>query len=65
MDRYQSIVAIEGGTLSEMTDHYFRTSEQLRTWVRLACARTEAGGWRASALIMERVAGEIEALVRP
>jgi molecular chaperone Hsp33 len=57
MDRYQGIVAIEGATLSDMTDHYFRTSEQLRTFVRLACGRTEEG-WRASALIMERVAGE-------
>jgi molecular chaperone Hsp33 len=55
-DRYQGIVAIEGATLTEMTEHYFRTSEQLRTFVRLACARTE-GGWRAAALIMERVAG--------
>lgn len=57
MDRYQGIVAIEGATLSEMTDHYFRTSEQLRTHVRLACARTPLG-WRAGALILERVAGE-------
>jgi len=57
MDRYQGIVAIEGATLTEMTDHYFRTSEQLRTFVRLACAPTPAG-WRAGALIMERVAGE-------
>jgi molecular chaperone Hsp33 len=57
MDRYQGIVAIEGATLSEMTGHYFRTSEQLRTHVQLACTRTEAG-WRAAALIMERVAGE-------
>lgn len=57
MDRYQGIVAIEGTTLAEMTGHYFRTSEQLRTHVHLACARTGAG-WRASALILERVAGE-------
>lgn len=57
MDRYQGIVAIEGGSLAEMTDHYFRTSEQLRTFVRLACDRTPAG-WRASAFIMEKVAGE-------
>jgi molecular chaperone Hsp33 len=57
MDRYQGLVALEGGTLAEMTDHYFRTSEQLRTHVRLACDRTPAG-WRASAFIMERVAGE-------
>ena len=56
MDRYQGIVGIEGATLTEMTEHYFRTSEQIRTFVRLACERTGAG-WRAGALIMERVAG--------
>lgn len=57
MERYQGIVAIEGATLSEMTANYFATSEQLRSFVRLACARTEAG-WRAAAFIMERVAME-------
>ncbi|MBR0673894.1 Hsp33 family molecular chaperone HslO [Neoroseomonas soli] len=57
MDRYQGIVAIEGETLTEMTGTYFRTSEQLMTHVQLACAKTEAG-WRAAALILERVAGE-------
>lgn len=57
MERYQGIVAIEGATLSEMTANYFATSEQLRSFVRLACARTEAG-WRAAAFIMERVAVE-------
>lgn len=55
MDRYQGIVAIEGADLTEMTGGYFATSEQLRTHLRLACTRTEAG-WRASAFIMERVA---------
>jgi molecular chaperone Hsp33 len=57
MDRYQGIVAIEGMTLIDMTAHYFATSEQLRTFVRLACAQGPLG-WRASAFIMERVAGE-------
>ena len=56
MERYQGLVAIEGNTLTEMTGTYFRTSEQLATHVHLACARTEAG-WRAAALIIERVAG--------
>ena len=57
MDRYQGIVAIEGMSLAAMADHYFRTSEQLRTHIRLACAQTE-NGWRAAAFIMEKVAGE-------
>jgi molecular chaperone Hsp33 len=57
MDRYQGIVAIEGADLTEMTGTYFATSEQLRTFLRLACAPGE-NGWRAAAFIMERVAGE-------
>ncbi|MBV9786528.1 MAG: Hsp33 family molecular chaperone HslO [Acidisphaera sp.] len=56
-DRHQGIVAISGDSLAEMALHYFRTSEQLRCFVHLACARTEAG-WRAGALILEKVAGE-------
>ncbi|MBC7433648.1 MAG: Hsp33 family molecular chaperone HslO [Rubritepida sp.] len=57
MERYQGIVAMDGIHLADMTQSYFRTSEQLQAHVRLACARTEAG-WRASALILERVAGD-------
>ncbi|WP_120006248.1 Hsp33 family molecular chaperone HslO [Teichococcus vastitatis] len=57
MERYQGIVAIEGETLAEMTGHYFATSEQLASRVWLAAAPTTAG-WRAAALILERVAGE-------
>lgn len=56
MERYQGIVAIEGETLSAMTGAYFETSEQLDSRVWLYAART-AAGWRASALILERVAG--------
>ena len=54
-EQHQGIVAIEGESLDEMALHYFRTSEQLQCVLRLACERTEAG-WRASALILERVA---------
>ena len=56
MDRYQGIVAIEGETLTDMTGEYFRNSEQLDTYLKLACEETPAG-WRASALVLERVAG--------
>src|SRR5271165_4596048 len=54
-DRHQGIVAIAGDSLADMAMHYFRTSEQLGCWVRLACAPTP-GGWRAGALILERIA---------
>ena len=56
-ERHQGIVSIEGDSLGEMALHYFATSEQLRCELRLACARTEAG-WRAGALVLERVAGD-------
>ena len=55
-ERHQGIVAIEGESLAEMALHYFETSEQLRCAVHLAAAHTEAG-WRAAALVLERVAG--------
>jgi molecular chaperone Hsp33 len=55
-NRHQGIVSIAGGSLAEMALHYFDTSEQLRCQMRLDCERT-ASGWRAGALILERVAG--------
>jgi len=57
MDRYQGLVAIEGATLAAMTGEYFRNSEQLSSHVILAAGETEAG-WRAAALIIEKVAGQ-------
>jgi molecular chaperone Hsp33 len=57
MERHQGIVAIEGNSLRDMALHYFRTSEQLQCEVYLACDQTDAG-WRAGALILEKVAGE-------
>ena len=56
-ERHQGIVAIEGDSLAEMALHYFETSEQLASFVHLACERT-ADGWRAGALLLEKIAGE-------
>ncbi len=55
-NRHQGIVTIDGAGLADMALHYFRTSEQLRCFVRLACEETEHG-WRAGALILEKIAG--------
>ena len=57
MDRHQGIVKIEGDTLADMALHYFRTSEQIACRLHLACARGP-DGWRAAALVLERVAAE-------
>ncbi len=56
MERHQGIVALSGIKLEDMALHYFEVSEQTHTFLRLACARTSAG-WRASALVLERIAG--------
>jgi molecular chaperone Hsp33 len=55
-ERHQGIVTIAGASLAEMALHYFRTSEQLRCLVHLACART-LDGWRAAAFVLEKIAG--------
>jgi molecular chaperone Hsp33 len=52
----QGIVALEGEHLAQMAEHYFQTSEQLACKVYLAASDTPEG-WRATALILERVAG--------
>jgi molecular chaperone Hsp33 len=68
MERYQGIVALEGGTLTEAAETYFRQSEQLPTFVRLAVARHYVGGsdkdaskgwrWRAGGLMLQHVSPE-------
>ncbi|HET6609146.1 MAG TPA: Hsp33 family molecular chaperone HslO [Rhodopila sp.] len=55
-NRHQGIVTIEPGSLADMALHYFATSEQMRCAVWLACRET-ANGWRAAALILEKIAG--------
>ena len=56
-ERHQGIVSIEGDTLGAMAGHYFETSEQHACAIRLACRNT-ASGWRAGALVLERIAAE-------
>jgi molecular chaperone Hsp33 len=52
----QGIVALEGESLAKMAEYYFATSEQLPSKVYLAAAETPEG-WRAAALVIERIAG--------
>ncbi len=56
-ERYQGIVSISGIALADMAAHYFATSDQHPCTVHLACG-LGPDGWRASALVLERVAGE-------
>ncbi len=59
MQRYQGIVALDHATLTDAALAYFRQSEQLPTFLRLAVAR-EAGpdgawSWRAGGLLLQHV----------
>lgn len=65
-ERYQGVVPLEGESLTEAADTYFRCSEQLPTFIRLAVARHyRAGGggangwtWRAGGLIVQKLTSE-------
>jgi molecular chaperone Hsp33 len=60
MNRYQGLVALEGGTLEDAAHEYFLRSEQIPTRVRLAVAeelRRGADGaghrWRAGGILLQ------------
>lgn len=57
-DRYQGIVSLEGDTLGDCIHHYFSQSAQFDAKVKLACARTAGGQWRAGALMIQRLPEE-------
>jgi molecular chaperone Hsp33 len=58
-ERYQGIVELIGATLAECAQHYFRQSEQIQAGIKLAVARSGAGGaWRAGGLMLQRVPPE-------
>lgn len=54
--RYQGVVALEGESLADAAHRYFRQSEQIPSYVRLAVAEsvTPAGrSWRAGGLLLQ------------
>jgi len=61
-ERYQGVVPLEGEGLTEAADTYFRQSEQLPTFIRLAVARHYRAGngegawtWRAGGLLVQKL----------
>jgi molecular chaperone Hsp33 len=61
MERYQGIVRLQGGSLSDAALEYFLRSEQLATWVKLSVAKHYAGGvwrWRAGGLMVQHLTAE-------
>lgn len=64
-DRYQGIVALEGQSLGAAALAYFRQSEQLPSYVRLAVARQRVAGsdgwhWRAGGLLIQHPAAAVD-----
>ena len=65
-ERYQGVVPLEGESLTEAADTYFRQSEQLPTFIRLAVARHYRPGkgaahpwtWRAGGLLVQKLTRE-------
>ena len=65
-ERYQGVVPLEGESLTEAADTYFRQSEQLPTFIRLAVAKHyragQVGGrswtWRAGGLLVQKLTRE-------
>jgi molecular chaperone Hsp33 len=58
MERYQGIVALEGGSIEDAAHTYFQQSEQIPTLVRLAVAEVTRKGdrrpqWRAGGLLVQ------------
>jgi molecular chaperone Hsp33 len=54
--RYQGVVALDGQGLEEAADQYFRQSEQIPTYVRLAVAEDLRGArtsWRAGGFMVQ------------
>lgn len=57
--RYQGLVELSGPSLADCLLHYFRQSQQINAGILLAAAPPDSAlggsGWRASALLIERV----------
>lgn len=61
-DRYQGIVSLDGESLPEAVEAYFRQSEQIPTRLRAAVGRFQAEGlprWRGGGMIIQQIAGDI------
>ena len=57
MERYQGIIELFGDTLSDTLKHYYEQSQQIAGTFKIACAKT-ATGWRAGAILVQRLAPE-------
>ncbi len=62
MDQYQGLASIEGASLAECAEHFFRQSEQVPTRIRLACGQVQTPGaepkWRGGGMMIQQIAGD-------
>jgi molecular chaperone Hsp33 len=59
---YQGIVELDGDSLTECMQAYFRQSEQLKTGLKIAVDRVEEGRerrWRAGGIMVQRLAEQV------
>ncbi|WP_010183921.1 Hsp33 family molecular chaperone HslO [Sphingomonas sp. PAMC 26605] len=54
-ERYQGIVPLDGGSLSEAAEHYFLQSEQIPTLVRVGVGHSAAGTCVAGGLLLQHL----------
>jgi len=59
-ERYQGVVALEGGKLADCAQTYFRQSEQLETALVVAVDTAKQPGSRSAALMIQRLPGQTE-----
>ncbi|MBN8543255.1 MAG: Hsp33 family molecular chaperone HslO [Alphaproteobacteria bacterium] len=54
-ERYQGVVELEGESIVDALNAYFRNSQQLDVAFKLATGRDDAGAWKAGGAMIERL----------
>ena len=57
-EHYQGIVKLEGDSLAEAVQHYFRQSEQIPTGILAAASQDAEGHWYGGGLMLQRMPRE-------
>jgi molecular chaperone Hsp33 len=52
---YQGLVELQGATLIDCVHHYFQQSDQFSAAITMAAEKDGKGGWRAGALMLQRL----------
>jgi molecular chaperone Hsp33 len=54
-ERYQGVVELQGQTLAEFVQHYFKQSEQIDSAFEVAVTHDSVLGWRAGGMMLQRL----------